>query len=586
MRRRTKTTLTAVIQALLAIGLTAVLAIVFQSSSAPLPRTLHVLTTNDVHGHYFDSSYVGNRHNRSLQNIKWYVDSVRTAAGPENVLLIDAGDCLQGDNASYYFNYVDTDSPHIYPRMAKYMGYDVITVGNHDIETGHKVYDRLAAQFRKYRIPWLAGNTITPSGKPYFQEYCVVRRAGMKILVLGYTNANMKSWLGEDVWSGMDFQSLVPLVGRRVAELRSRVKPDVVIVSVHSGTGEGDGRSLESQGLDMMKDLPGVDFLICSHDHSQKIVKTDSLCLINAGSKANYIGHGTLTLTRDGRKTVGKALDAGLIRVRWDNVDQAMVDEFHPDFVAVRDFTCRKVGELRMPLLTREAYSGMCDYITLIHTVQLKATGAQISFAAPLTYDGRVPAGTLVFNDMFTIYPYENQLYTMNLTGQQIKDCLEFSYNNWIGGGDGHVLSISARPDPRTGAQKWSFKGRTYNFDSAAGINYSVDVNAPFGSRVSIESLADGTPFSLDRTYSVALTSYRANGGGDILVRGAGIPKDRLDSLITGRYPEIRDLIYTFIQENNVLDHSLLDNPQLIGNWSFQPAEAREQIARDLKLVF
>ena len=239
-----------------------------------------------------------------------------------------------------------------------------------------------------------------------------------------------------------------------------------------------------------------------------------------------------------------------------------------------------------MPLLTREAYSGMCDYITLIHTVQLKATGAQISFAAPLTYDGRVPAGTLVFNDMFTIYPYENQLYTMDLTGQQIKDCLEFSYNNWIGGGDGHVLSISSRPDPRTGAQKWSFKGRTYNFDSAAGINYSVDVTAPFGSRVRIESLADGTPFSLDRTYSVALTSYRANGGGDILVRGAGIPKDRLDSLITGRYPEIRDLIYTFIQENNVLDHSLLDNPQLIGNWSFQPSEAREQITRDLKLVF
>lgn len=586
MRRRTKTTITAICQVLLALVLTAVLAVIFQSSSAPRPRTLHILTTNDVHGHYFDSSYVGNRHNRSLQNVKWYVDSVRTADGAENVLLIDAGDCLQGDNASYYFNYVNTTAPHIYPRIAKYMGYDVLVVGNHDIETGHPIYDRVAAQLKKLRIPWLAGNTPTPSGKPYFREYCVIKRAGMKILVLGYTNANMKSWLGEEIWSGMDFQELAPMVQGRVDALRAKVQPDIVIVAAHTGTGAGDGKSLESEGLDMMRSLRGVDFLICAHDHAQTVVKTDSICLINAGSKANYLGHGTVTLQKDGRKTVGKVLDASLIRVRWDNVDQAMVDKFHPDFQEVKDFTCCKVGELMMPLITREAYSGPCDYITLIHTVQLKATGANISFAAPLTFNGVVKAGTLVFDDMFTIYPYENQLFTMNLTGRQIKDCLEFSYNNWIGGSDGHVLSISARPDSRTGAQKWSFKNRTYNFDSAAGINYTVDATAPYGSRISIESMADGSPFSLEKTYSVALTSYRANGGGDILVKGAGIPKAQLESLISGKYPEIRNLIYNFIKENKVVDRRSLDNPQLIGSWSFLPQAAREQISEDLKLVF
>ena len=101
--------------------------------------TLTVLSTNDVHGTWFDSTYVDARTRPALTAVKYYVDSVRTANGAENVMLLDAGDCLQGDNAAYYFNYVDTTQTHVYTRMAAYMGYDAIAVGNHDIETGHPV---------------------------------------------------------------------------------------------------------------------------------------------------------------------------------------------------------------------------------------------------------------------------------------------------------------------------------------------------------------------------------------------------------------------------------------------------------------
>ena len=76
--------------------------------------TFRILTTNDVHGCYFDSVYVGDRTKNSLLAVSYLVDSVRAATGGENVVLIDAGDCLQGDNAAYYFNYVDTVTPHLY----------------------------------------------------------------------------------------------------------------------------------------------------------------------------------------------------------------------------------------------------------------------------------------------------------------------------------------------------------------------------------------------------------------------------------------------------------------------------------------
>ena len=92
-------------------------------------HVLTVLSTNDVHGSWFDSTYTGSGIRRSLFAVKYCVDSVRTADGAGNVLLVDAGDCLQGDNAAYYYNYVDTLSPHLFPRLMKYMGYDAIAWG-------------------------------------------------------------------------------------------------------------------------------------------------------------------------------------------------------------------------------------------------------------------------------------------------------------------------------------------------------------------------------------------------------------------------------------------------------------------------
>lgn len=125
-------------------------------------RQLHVVETGDIHGAWFDEPYVdGGQTRNSLMSIKHYVDSLRAAVGAENVILVDAGDCLQGDNATYYFNNIaDRSQPHPFPRLAKAIGYDAVVVGNHDIETGHEVYDKLLAEMEGAGVPWLAGNVL------------------------------------------------------------------------------------------------------------------------------------------------------------------------------------------------------------------------------------------------------------------------------------------------------------------------------------------------------------------------------------------------------------------------------------------
>ena len=550
--------------------------------------TFRILTTNDVHGRYFDSLYVTDATDNALTNVAWYVDSLRKAEGAENVILLDDGDCLQGDNAAYYFNYIDTTSKHLFARMTEYIGYDAVVVGNHDIETGHKVYDRMV---KTMKVPFLAANAIrTDNGKPYFQEYVTLKRHGLNITIIGFTNPNIKGWLSPVLWVGMTFESLIPMAQEVVDRVSAKEKSDVVIVAVHAGTGRGDGAVLESQGLDLFKSLRGVDFVVTAHDHRPIVQQNDSICLINAGSHCRNLGSGTVNLKVENGKVVSKSLKAELLPVDKKNVDKKMQETFREDYEAVKAFTLKEVGQLRTDLRTRDAYSGMSDYLNLIHTLSLGCAPAQISFAAPLTFNGFIEAGTLVYNDLFTIYPYENQLFVVKMTGREIKDYLEYSYDAWINtieSADDRLLKIADRPDPRTGQKFWSFINRSYNFDSAGGLVYTVDVTKPCGQRVSIQSLADGSAFDAAAEYDVAMTSYRASGGGSIMREGAGIDTDNIAQRTVAYHPEIREILYEYLVEHGEIAPEKIGDPAVIGSWKFIPEDLAEKaLQRDMDLLF
>ena len=552
--------------------------------------TLTVLSTNDTHGAWFDSTYVDSRTRPALTAVKYYVDSVRTADGAGNVLLIDAGDCLQGDNAPYYFNYVDTETPHLYPRMAKYMGYDAVAVGNHDIETGHPVYDRVAADLKKAGIDFLAANAIrNDNGKPYFTPYKVVKKAGLKIAILGYTNANMKAWLTEELWSGMHFEPIVNVIQADVDNIKAKEKPDVMVVVMHSGTGNGDGSQLESEGLDAFRLVKGVDFVLASHDHRPYVEATPESAFLNSGSHSRNVAEGKLHIKVENHKIVSRTYEAGLIPVWASKADAGMKAYFQKDYEAVKAFTLKEVGILNTDLWTRDAYRGMCDYLNLVHTLSIGCKPAEISFAAPLTFNGHVEPGIIKFNDLFTIYPYENQLFVVKMTGAEIQRYLECSYDKWINTiakADDRLLKIEAREDARTQQQRWSFVNRSYNFDSAAGINYTVDVTKPFGERVVISSMADGSAFDPAREYNVAMTSYRASGGGS-LMKETGIDTDNIDERVVARYPEIRNILYDYLVENGSIDPEVIGNPAVIGHWEFVPEKiVKPAMDRDMDLLF
>jgi 2',3'-cyclic-nucleotide 2'-phosphodiesterase/3'-nucleotidase len=83
------------------------------------------------------------------------------------------------------------------------------------------------------------------------------------------------------------------------------------------------------------------------------------------------------------------------------------------------------------------------------------------------------------------------------------------------------------------------------------------------------------------------MTSYRANGGGDTIIEGAGIPREETEARIVARYPEIREMVYQFIKEHGTIDPVLIGDRSVIGEWHFVPEKVvAPKMAADMGLLF
>lgn len=501
---------------------------------------LDIYAVSDVHGRYFSQSYTSGDDQQSLSNVSAFLKEARKA--DPGLIFIDNGDNLQGDNAAYYFNYVATGVRHIYPRIMDFLKADAVIVGNHDIEPGHPVYDRLK---KEYKMPLLAANAVyEDSGKPYFKEYTVLKKNGLKVAVIGMVTPRIKSWLPEEKYKGLEFLEAEGFTQKLVDRVIEKEKPDVVILSIHAGTGPGTLDDTENPALWIAENIRGVDLVICGHDHTAAIEEPANFhqqtMLMNSADRTKNVAHCEIELTYEHGKLVDRHISCELIPMAGKPRDPEYDAAFAEDFEKVKNFTNRKVGVLTSDIDLNDVFDGPNAYVSLLHQVQLDVSGAEISFAAPLGRTGIIKSGDLLYNDLFAIYPFENMLYTVHLSGRQIKDYLEYVYDNWV-----------------------NRRGPTYNFDSAAGINYKVHRSNPKGERVEIVSMENGDLFDLDKEYVVAMTSYRANGGGNLLSEGAGVDTSDQNSYVLDIYSDIRDLIYEQIQKNGTL------NATVRNNWCF-----------------
>lgn len=547
---------------------------------------IKIIETSDVHGNFFPYNFIERKDwSGSLARVHSFVKEQRKIYG-DNCLLIDNGDILQGQPTAYYYNFIDTLSTHVAAEMMNYMGCVVGNMGNHDVETGHDVYDRWIKQCN---FPVLGANIIdNATGQPYLQPYEIIEREGVKIAVLGMVTPAIPSWLPEKLWSGLHFEEMEPCARRWMEIIKEKEKPDVIIGLFHAGkSGNKLGSVIEDASMNVAKNIPGFDIVLMGHDHSRECVKVlntegKNVLVIDPANNANVVSDVTLKITMKDGKVVAKSVDGKLADMNKYPVSEEFMQHFAPQYKAVDDFVSRKIGTISRTISTKDAYFGSSPFIDLIHKLQLDISGAEVSFSAPLSFRVEIKEGDICVSDMFNLYKYENMLYVMKLSGKEIKGFLEMSYAMWsnqMKTPEDHLMLFN---EPIEKGKRANFKNFSFNFDSAAGINYTVDVTKPEGEKITILSMADGTPFDMDKMYKVPLNSYRGNGGGDLLTAGAGIPKEELSKrIIFATDKDLRYYLMQYIEQEKVLQ------PHAMHQWKFIPEEWTVPAAkRDYQLLF
>ena len=500
------------------------------------PFDLVVLSTTDVHGRIRAWDYYGDsaETSRGLARAATIVDSIR-AANPGNVLLLDAGDLLQGNPFAYVAmkQFADSANPIIAAMNA--MGYDAAAIGNHEYNYGIPYLERAVAQAR---FPMLSANTFKPDGSLKWKSWTIVERRGVKIGIIGATTPGVMVWDADNVRGKLKLTDIVPAVKKAVDEVKA-AGASVVMVTVHSGLNEPDSYDPVTTGVPsenvserIAKEIPGIDLIVYGHSHrEQPDLHLGNTLLVQPKNWATSVGVARLTVSRD-RGAWRVTSSKGTTIQSRNHAEQAAVtaasSSAHRASVAYANTV---IGTSTVAWRGDSARLMDTPLIDFIGEVQRKAANADLASTAAFTLDASIPAGPITVARIAQLYPYDNTLRAVRISGQQLKDYLEFSSRFYKSVSNGRPEADPEIPG--------------YNFDIITGADYTIDLARPMGSRITSLTYK-GKAVQPTDSFTLALNNYRQTGGGGFaMLKGA--------PLVYDQQQEIRQLLIDEVRRKGTL---------------------------------
>ena len=327
---------------------------------------------------------------------------------------------------------------------------------------------------------------------------------GFRVAVLGLVTPHVSTWVAERLRPGLTFLSIEASAQYWVSHIRENEDPDLLIGLFHTGARGGAGGPLgkENAALWIAENVPGIDLICYGHDHRPAIHSVvnrdrDTVWLMNPGARGRTVARAEITLFPDKSQV---RIQPVLVDMKDLPPDREYMDDFSPYFKLAHDYEHKPIAEILHRMESNHVFSGPCSWVDEVHRGQLAMAGLgsdilpEVSFASALQANSVIEEGQMFLKDFFTWFPYENSLCVVEMSGYEIKDYLEYSADQ---------TSI-------------------INFDTGAGILYTVYKNRSAGERIEIHAMADGFPFVPERKYHVVMNSYRAQGGGGHLFNGLG----------------------------------------------------------------
>lgn len=509
---------------------------------------LKIAATTDVHGHIRGWDYYNNRAdlNLGLSRAATIVDSVR-GANFGKVLLVDAGDLLEGTPLAYVAARKSADRHNPIIAAMNAMHYDAVAIGNHEFNYGVPYLDSAISQAA---FPVLAAN-VTRDGKNAYRSFTIVQRAGIRIGIIGATTPGSNIWDASNLASAtLHIGDIVPAVRSAVAQTRA-AGADAIIVVLHSGLDgpssydtASSGVASENVAARVAATIPGIDVVVYGHSHrenpGQLIGRT---LVIQPKNWATSVAIATLPMACGPAARWSPSVASGVVvKSAGHAEDSSVVRAVARVHHATVDYVSSNIGTTPDTWRSDSARIKPTGITGFILDVERRAANADIASASAFDLRAHLGPGPITVAQIAQLYPYANTLRAIKITGAQLRAYLEYSSRYYKTEADRSLVVDR------------SVEG--YNFDLVSGVHYTIDVSRPIGQRITTLTW-HGRDVKPDDSFVMAINNYRqAGGGGYSMLRDAPVVYDKQQ--------DIRDLLIDAVRKNKTLRESAYDEQ----NWS------------------
>ena len=542
--------------------------------SAPLyeatPRVdLIVAATTDVHGHLRGWDYYRNVPDSltGLARAATVVDSLRRGAAVSPVL-VDAGDILQGTPLTYVAARVDSSLAHPVILAMNAMQYDAGVVGNHEFNYGLATLDRAV---RQADFPLLAANIYNADGRRRYRAWAFSTRGGIKIAIVGATTPGSMVWDRDNLSGRVTIRDIIPEVRTAVREARG-AGAAVVVVVVHSGLNEPSSYDTvattlggvvptalgtvvattlgsENVAARLAHEVPGIDVLVYGHSHKEMAdTVIGTTLLMQPRNWAASVGIAHLTLERHRGRWDVVAKRSRVLATAGHKENALVVAATAEGHRAAVRYANTAIGSTPVAWRADSARVADTPLIDFILEVERQASGAQLASTAAFSLNASLAAGPITVARLAALYPYENTLRAVRISGAQLREYLEQSARYFRQAPGGGVEVDPGIPG--------------YNYDIVKGVDYTIDLGRTAGERITSLSFG-GRPVTPADTFTIALNNYRQTGGG-------GFSMLRTAPVVYDQQREIRQLLIDEVKRKGTLRPGDYFHP----SWRIVPSSA------------
>lgn len=457
-------------------------------------KQLTILYLNDLHGQLEPSRADGGEILGGVARLATLVERIRSEnnrLGHQTLLLV-AGDLFLGSSLSAFFQ------GEAEVKFLNLVHPDALTLGNHEFDFGLEVLEQ---RVKDATFPVISANIYR--NKERLLPPLVFRDmgAGLRVAILGLITPDTTEIAHPEKISGLTFSDPVAEAKKVVSEARRG--SDILIALTHTGL-EIDKR--------LAREVPGLHVIIGGHDHIAlpEPLAVNGVLICQAQNRGLFLGR--LDLRIEAKKVIKVA--AVLMPVTEELQENQEVKEMVSSYRTKLDRQLKQVvGKNRTrlvgdPDMIRQTETNLGN---LVADVMRKAARTEIALVNGGGIRGSIEEGAIILEDVWRVFPYDNQLVRLELSGKQIEEVLSHS--------------VGLRP------------GLTGGFLQVSGLSFVIEPTGPREIRV------DGKPLVRDRFYSVAITDFMYAGGDGYSHFQAG--KNPLRQRLL-----IRDLFLSYLREN------------------------------------